>query len=1050
MLHVHRAERADALVDALRGLLSAPPPDVLAPEVVSVPTRGIERWLAQQLSLGLGVCANVEFPSPRRLVDDVVAAASGVTPDEDPWLPERAVWPLLEVIDGAREEPWAGRLDRHLRGHPRRRFDTARHVAGLFARYELQRPDMVHGWAAGEDEHWQAHLWRRLRDAIGTPSPAQRLAAACTAVAADPALVDLPGRVSLFGLTRLPTGHRDVLRALGAGRDVHLFLLHPSPALWAKGGTAPENRLLASWGRDSREMQHVLADAGHADHHHAVPDDAGARLLRRLQADVRHDRAPTAQPLEDGDGSVRIHACHGRSRQVEVLRDQILHLLEDDPTLEPRDVIVMCPDIETYAPLIHATFGAGDVIDDEAQPLPPELRPPDLRVRLADRALRQTNPLLGVVARLLELGNERLTASQVLDLCDREPVRRRFGFGDEDLERIEQWVADSGIRWGLDGEHRGEFLLGGLDAGTWAAGLDRLLVGVTMTEEEQRRLGDRVLPLDDVESGVIDLAGRFAEFVDRLRSALEAFAQPMGVDAWADAIAVAADALTAARPREQWQRAQLKRLLGDVVAESAGRGGPLTLPEFRALVGDRLQGRPTRANFRTGHLTICTLHPMRTVPHRVVCLLGLDDTAFPRRSPRDGDDLMIEERRPGERDPRSEDRQMLLDALMAARDHFVITYTGRDERTNEERPPAVPVSELLDAIERTAGAEARRAVVLRHPLQPFDRRNFDARRPWSFDRVTLAGARALEIERPEPGSFLPAPLPPRTGRVVELEDLVAFVSHPVRAFLRQRLEIALSASEDEIADDLPIELDSLQKWGVGDRLLQARLKGVERRTALLAEIARGTLPPAHLGRPIVVEIDPVVDAIAAEVAQRLPDGHAESVEVRAVLPDGRTLSGSVPGVVGDTIRTVVYSQLAPKHRLAAWVRLLALSVSHPQREFTSLVIGRRGKQGVGVACLPRIQPNAAMERLADLVDLFDAGLREPLPIYCKTSAAHAAGLDARKEWESDWDFDREDSEPEHELVLGGRVPFLDVNSDPRFGDLARRLWTPLLDVETGG
>src|SRR5687768_3786546 len=170
MLHVHRAERADALVAALADILRDPPADPFAPEVVSVPTRGIERWLAQQMSLALGVCANVEFPSPRRLVDDVIAAASGVTPEEDPWLPERAVWPLLEAIDGARGEPWASQLHRHIAGHPRRRFDTAHHVAGLFARYELQRPDMIDGWTSGNDEHWQAQLWRRLRDAIGTPS----------------------------------------------------------------------------------------------------------------------------------------------------------------------------------------------------------------------------------------------------------------------------------------------------------------------------------------------------------------------------------------------------------------------------------------------------------------------------------------------------------------------------------------------------------------------------------------------------------------------------------------------------------------------------------------------------------------------------------------------------------------------------------------------------------------------------------------------------------------------------------------------------------------
>ena len=225
---------------------------------------------------------------------------------------------------------------------------------------------------------------------------------------------------------------------------------------------------------------------------------------------------------------MQVHACHGRARQVEVLRDAILHLLAEDPTLEPRDVIVMCPDIETFAPLIQATFGAGEAAgeDDELEALPPELRPPDLRVRLADRSLRQTNPVLGVVARLLELADERVTASQVLDLADREPVRRRFRLDDDDLARIAGvGRARAGIRWGLDAAHRAPFKLEALDAGTWRAGLDRVLLGVTMTEDEQRLFGG-VLPLDDVESGAIDLAGRFAELVDRLARRVDAPCAP--------------------------------------------------------------------------------------------------------------------------------------------------------------------------------------------------------------------------------------------------------------------------------------------------------------------------------------------------------------------------------------------------------------------------------------------------------------------------------------------------------------------------------------------
>jgi exodeoxyribonuclease V gamma subunit len=1067
VLHIHRAERADGLVEALGGMLSEPPEDPFAREVVSVPTRGVERWLAQSLSIRIGVCANVDFPPPRRLLGEAVAQAAGIEADTDPWLPEHAVWPLLEVVDESLPDPWCRELASYLDGDERRgrRFGTVRHLAGLFDRYALYRPGMVEGWAAGEDDHWQAHLWRRLNDVIPVPSPVERTRHACARMRDEPDAVDLPPRVSLFGLTRLPAGYLRILEALATHRDVHLFLLHPSPVLWERlaGAEAvrrkedptqdvPRNRLLASWGQDSRELQLVLGGAASTeDHHHDVEHDE-TTLLQEIQADVRNDRPPRDTPteLDDSDRSIQVHACHGRARQVEVIRDAILHELENDDTLEPRDVIVMCPDIETFAPLIQATFGAGEVSsddEDELDALPADVRPPDLRVRLADRSLRQTNPVLGVVSRLIELASERVTASQVLDLADREPVRRRFRFDDDDLTRIEDWVADSGVRWGLDAEHRRPFKLDALKTNTWRAGIDRVLVGVTMTEEGQRLFAD-TLPVDDVDSRAIDLAGRFAELMDRLRSVLDDFAAPKTMSRWAEALQTAADALTATTQRDAWQRGQLQRILDEAAHESQGAGTELTLAEVKAMLADRLQGRPTRANFRTGSLTICTLVPMRSVPHRVVCLLGLDDGVFPRKAPRDGDDLLLDDPHVGERDSRAEDRQMLLDALLAARDRLIVTYTGNDERTNIEKPPAVPVGELLDAVERTAGA--REHVHVRHPLQPFDPRNFTEGEiagptAWSFDRVTLEGARALTEDRQAPPPFLSGPLPaPRTD-LVEVEDLVRFVEHPARAFLRKRLGVSVAEYEEEVEDGLPVELDGLDRWSVGQRLLDARLDGADIVSACHAEAARGALPPGKLAQPVINELAPIVESIV-EAASGFTAGEAESADV-AVEIDGRTLSGTVAGLRGDVLLRVIYSRVAPKHRLAAWVRLLALSACG--RSVEAVTVGRGQGEAVVVARAGPIGAAEARDELSNLLRLYDRGMREPLALACQTSAAFAKNGDiaARRTWTSEWGFDKEDRELEHQLVFGGVLDFDELRQRAGFAEDAHALWDPLLRVE---
>ena len=444
--------------------------------------------------------------------------------------------------------------------------------------------------------------------------------------------------------------------------------------------------------------------------------------------------------------------------------------------------------------------------------------------------------------------------------------------------------------------------------------------------EDGHRLFEGVLPIDDVDSGAIDLAGRCAELVDRLGAALDALSGAKSVAAWAAAIAQAADMLTASGTRDGWQRAELQRLLDDVVAQASAGGRAdttaLLAPEVRALFAERLQGRPTRANFRTGHLTICTLVPMRSVPHRVVCLLGLDDGAFPRRAHRDGDDLMLADPHVGDRDTRTEDRQMLLDALLAATDRLIVTYTGNDERTNAPRPPAVPVGELLDVVDRTVrvqggATEARARVVVRHPLQPFDPRNFAAGlvvpdSAWSFDRVALGGARAIVGPRAGAAPFLREPLADAAGPIVELDGLVRFAERPVRAFLRQRLGMSVADYDEDVADALPVELDGLEVWAVGQRLVDGLLGGARLDACVAAEIARGTLPPGALSAQVIDRVRPTVEAIAAAAAQLLgAAGQPGSVEVNARIGDARFLRGTAPGVRGDVLGSVTYSRVEP-------------------------------------------------------------------------------------------------------------------------------------------
>lgn len=1101
-LHLHRAPRTDVLADALGELLATPPADVFAGELVLVPARGTERWLSQRLSHRLGrgsghegdgVCAGVDFRSPRSLVAELTGAR-----EQDPWAPDTLAWPLLGVIDDHLHEPWARTLALHLGAEHTgdeaefragRRYAVARRLAGLLSSYADQRPALLRDWLEdratdglgaplGDDLAWQPPLWRALVDRVPAPPPHERHEATLQRLRRGPG--DLPARVSLFGHTRMSATEIELLCALGHHHDLHLWLPHPSDALWQaladRSGPVPRvsdrshhlagHPLLATLGRDLRELQRALPGLGSdqvaSDTAHDPPRLPDT-LLGWLQSDLHANLPrPSGRVVGDDDRSVQVHSCHGAARQVDVLREVLLGLLADDPTLEPRDIVVMCPDIETYAPLVTAAFGLGEVVRGGH----PAHR---LRVRLADRALTRTNPLLGVAAQLLDVAGGRVPASQVLDLLQHPAVRHRFALSDDDLDTVGAWVRESGVRWGLDRQHRAPYGLEQFVQNTWSFGLDRVLAGVALSEDSRGWIGT-TLPLDDVGSNRVELAGRLAELVERLHTALDELSGHHPLGHWLDALTRAVLSLTRVERDDAWQTGQLQRELARVAVEAGDLANTtMRLTDVRSLLTGHLAGRPTRANFRTGTLTVATLVPMRSVPHRVVCLLGLDDGTFPRAGLVDGDDVLARSPVTGERDPRSEDRQLLLDAVGSATETLVVTYTGANEHSGQARPPSVPLGELLDALDRTTPEPVRDRVVVAHPLQPFDERAVTPGRlggtePFSFDPAMLATARAAVADRPPAPGFLDAPLEPRAAEDVALVDLLAFFRDPVRGFFRG-LDLTLPWEVDGVSDEMPVEIDQLESWGVGDRMLGDMLRGVHPDQALAAEWRRGSLPPGQLGWRKAKEIRGQATALAtAAMTHRQVTPRAVDVDVR--LRGGRRVTGTVTPVYADRLVAVGYSRLDGKHLLDSWVRLLALAAHQPDSNWTALTIGRGGHRGAAVA--QRLLGPAVEEPLSlleDLVAIYDAGRREPLPLPVKTSFAWAGarslGDDPLRSALAKWHpgrFDGEDAAPAHvrvwgehapiERLLGPVPPGEEVDGETtRLGALSARLWLPLLASE---
>ncbi|UDY34763.1 exodeoxyribonuclease V subunit gamma [Dermatobacter hominis] len=922
---------------------------------------------------------------------------------------------------------------------------------------------------------WQPELFRRVRSRLAVPSPPERLEHAIERVRRGEVALDLPPRLALFGLSTVPPDVAPLVGAVAEHHDVAVLLLTASEvaaaavsaAVRESGVGTPLARrddrtadlvrhpLLRSWGDAGREAVVTLSAAGvvvdvppsstpvqmsldlgdvaggpdgdHADQGpeqltlDRAPAEGAPHLLARVRSDLRADRAPDRTfRLRPGDRSVQVHACTGPARQVEVLRDSILHLLASDGSLTEGDIVVLCPRIEEFAPVVEAVFGPsadatadrGDVDGDDA------LRAPLLRYRITDRRLRADVPLLGVLGALLDVLPGRFTASGVADLLAMGPVADRFGLTADDLALLDDWICEANVRWGLDGAHRAAWHLpSGHRSNSWAAGLDQLMMGAAIRGDHLTTAIGGVPPLA-VADGSIRTAARVAEAVRTLAAVR---ARTVGTTAtvteWCELLAGAVDEMCSLPWAESWQRRRLDRVLRDLRDRSQGPDGepselPLDLSDVRRLVADLLEGDPARAAFGTGAITLCSLSPLRSVPARVVCVLGLDQDALPRGLAQ-GDDLLAVAPLVGDRDPRSETRQLLLEAVLAAEDALVITYGAVDVRTNLPVPPAVALDEWLDTLAATCAEPPERVrdiVRVAHPRHGFDPRNFSAEGlgdpagpavpgPWGFDPLGRSGALSLRDREPAPGPELlvPSPLETAPTEVVTLDRLRRSLVDPIREFLTQTLGVWFPRVEDDAVDTLPTDLDGLARHQLGADLLLARAAGIDTERWLETARARGSLPPEPLSRSGMETVRRVVDQIERS-AMELGVGLAPSArhDIDLLIGDQRLIGTVERCVDGDRPGPVRLEMSKAKagQRVRAVVDLLALVATDPTQDWRAVVIRQttRTKSARADELLlgvvgddPDERRCRAIEVLEELLALRAAMLREPLPIVEKTS-----------------------------------------------------------------
>jgi exodeoxyribonuclease V gamma subunit len=891
---------------------------------------------------GLGISASARFELPARFLWQAYRSVLGQEnlPENSPFDADRLRWLVYRELDTAVEREGFEALRHYLAADhedPRRRFQLAGAIADLFDQYQFFRADWLEDWEAGNDslqtgrgrhvdlpadQVWQPRLWRMLVQAAGDHGARHRgrlhrefLSALQSGSGRFP---ELPRRISVFGISSLPHQVMEALAALARHSQVLICLHNPCRYYWGnlvearddyrawslrhrrkevspskKSPDTEHNRhgnpLLASWGKQGRDFITLLDEMDEPDQYRDwfadridlfddAPKGEDASLLEQIQWGILEmDALPKAEqrrPIGDDERSLKFTIAHSRQREVEILHDHLLAAFDEDDDLQPREIIVMVPDIDDYAPHIDAVFGnfAADEPDGRRDHR-------YIPYSIGDRNDRTRSGYLLAVERLLDLSSSRFTSAEVLDLLHVPALRRRFGIEEADLELIARWLEGAGIRWGLDATQRERLGLGeGFALNSWDFGLKRMLLAYATGA------GDPctdIVPYDEIAPGTAEIAARLADLVDCLRFWWQQLQQPVSPETWVDRLRQLVDDFLSPKGSEDGMaRYQFDQALDNLI-EATGQAEldqPLPIEIVRDTLLAELDRNTVSKRFLAGRVNFSTLMPMRAIPFRMVCLLGMNDGDYPRtRKPVDFD-LMEHYSRPGDRSRREDDRYLFLEALLSARQQLYISWKGRSVRDNSQAPPSVLVGQLRDHVAagwrlepplpaesgdkpKDPGEQLLEALTVEHPLQPFSRNYFrtdkggrnaalftyanEWRALWQSNQVEIAGdpqEHRLPTQWPEDN--------------LGLNDLVAFLRQPADFFLDRRLRVR-PTNRSNIGPppvDEPFALDELQRWQLTGELLDHLMhaEDVESLEDFLEELIErirleGRLPLAAFG-----------------------------------------------------------------------------------------------------------------------------------------------------------------------------------------------------------
>jgi len=950
-MNIVTSNRLEILAERLAQVVRKPLSDPFSPEIIVVQSSGIQRWVSMELARHNGICANTHFPFPNRLLNDLFSRMNPDLPEKSLFDPGILTLRIMQILPECIENHEFQSLQTYLAGDKKKLklYQLAQKIADTFDQYLVFRPDMMFSWEAGRADHWQAVLWRKL--SIGTQA---RHRASLRDDLIDwirtqsSGIRNLPERISIFGISYLPPFHLEALAEISKQIPVYFYLMNPCREYWADIVSQKEiarfqrkfadpqadgdnanlhlesgNRLLASLGALGRDFfRRISATDFNIDER--FRDPGRNSLLTSIQAELLNltESAATENSSAGNfgaDRTVQIHACHSPMREVEVLYDHLLDMLESDPGLMPKDIVVMTPDIETYRPYIQAVF---DVQDDIGVRIP---------FTIADQSLKRESRAIEAFLSILDLKDSRFGAARIVSLLEFEVVREKFGLSEADLEAVVHWIIETHIRWGRDAASRSGFGSEGFSENSWRHGLDRLLLGYSMPGYEENMFHG-ILPYDFIEGTNCLILGKFLEFIEQLFQHVNILDQYNKLDSWSLLCNAMLDKFIHLSETAERDIQILRKILGELAETEAlsGYHDEVAFEVVRAIIEGRLEKENYGYGFISGGLTFCAMLPMRSIPFKVVCLIGMNSDSFPRETRLLGFDLMAKNPKPGDRSRRNDDKYLFLEALISAREKLYISYIGQSLQDNSEMPPSVLVSELIDYIKSGFNVSEDR-IVTRHPLQSFSPIYFgENNRFFSYSKENLLGATRLAEnaeEKPELPTFISESLPITLAdmdkwKQIDLKDLCAFWTNPTKFLLQRRLDIYLTEEKLLPEERENFNVDPLERYLLGQKMVEQKISGRNVGDLLPFFKAQGRLPVGAVGRVVYQTMETDANVYVNKTRPFMAQQALAPLDINFEL-EGFRVFGRLEGIYPSVgLVHFHFANLQVKYLLITWIHHL--------------------------------------------------------------------------------------------------------------------------------